>query len=73
MSKIKKESIVKHLSTKEGEEPKKNLLPEGEFFNCYTDNYFVHTIDERTYMTQWFVNTNFGVFERNRNNNLKLL
>lgn len=32
-----------------------DFMPQGEHFNCYTDNYLVHSFNEKTYMTQLFV------------------
>lgn len=56
MSKVKTKQILKRLAKEEGE-VKKDFMPQGEHFNWYSDNYLVHSLTDRTYMTQWFVDT----------------
>ena len=62
MSKTNKSKILKHLADRE-EEEKKDLMPHGEYFDWYSDNYLVHTINEKSYMTQYFVDTETSYVE----------
>ena len=56
MSKIKKKHVFKHLVNKDTNE-KKDFMPKGEYFNWYTDNYLIHSVNDKTFMTQWYVDT----------------
>lgn len=48
-SKVKKTKLLKKLENEE------DSPGTGDYFNCYTDNYLIHVLGEKSYMTQWFV------------------
>ena len=38
-------------------------MPKGQYFDWYSDNYLVHTISDKCYMTQYFVDTESSYVE----------
>ena len=49
MRKVKKNDILKQLADEDDQ------VEKGDYFNCFTDNYLIHTLEDKSFMTQWFV------------------
>ena len=57
MSKTRKSIILKHLASQPEEEEKKHDICQGKYFDCFSDNYLIYSLNEKSFMTQYFVDT----------------